>query len=103
MVVSSAPTSTTNMTGFLIMVRGFNLRKESRNALRRIFESASDIDACCVCSVIKSSKNLSGKHLQVFENRSEAERREKCERTHNQDGRDQQSGEEGAGHGKCTC
>src|ERR1700687_413012 len=103
MVVSSAPTSTTNMTGFLIMVRGFNLRKESRNARRKILESASDIGACCVCSVIKSSENLSGKHLQVFKNRSQTERREKCERAHDQDGGNEQRCEKGAGHGKCTC
>jgi redox-sensitive bicupin YhaK (pirin superfamily) len=32
MVVMAAPTSTTNMTGFFIMVRGFSLTNESRMA-----------------------------------------------------------------------
>src|SRR6266404_209264 len=100
MVVSKAPTSTTNITGFLIIVRGSNLRKESTMALRRIFESASEIGWCCRCSVIASSENLSGMHLQVLENRAQAERREERKGTHNQNGGNEQDREQRAGHGK---
>src|SRR5260221_14614085 len=83
MVVSKALTSTTNITGFLIIVRGSNLRKESTMALRRIFESASEIGWCCRCSVIASSENLSCMHLQVLENRTQPERPEERKGSHN--------------------
>ena len=40
--VRRAPTSTTNMTGFLTIVRGCNLRNESSTAVLKIFVSVSD-------------------------------------------------------------
>src|SRR5580704_6345774 len=41
MVVMTAPTSTTNITGFFIMMRGFSLRKESPMARFTIGGSSS--------------------------------------------------------------
>src|SRR5713226_2884128 len=103
MVVSSAPASTTNITGFLTMVRGFNFRKDSKTAVRRILVSVSEIALCCGWSAMSSSESLSGMHQQVLENRTQAERREKCERAHNQNGGNEQSCEQRASNGERPC
>ena len=57
-VVSSAPTSTTNITGFFTMVRGWSFRKESSTARRSIFGSPSAFALTCVELVIKPQKTL---------------------------------------------
>src|SRR5271168_974274 len=103
MVVRSAPTSTTNMTGFLIMVRGSSLRQESTIARRRILESRSEMAWCCRCSGMGASESLSGKHLQVLEDGTKAERGEEGERADDEDGGNEKSGEQTAGYGKCSC
>ena len=47
-VVATLPTSTTNMTGFFIMLRGFSFTNESSVARRTIFRSQIDfvLNAC---------------------------------------------------------
>src|SRR5437660_3971313 len=100
MVVTSAPTSTTNITGFLTIVRGFNFRNESRMAVRRIFPSPRDIALCCACSGMAASENLSSKHHQVLKNRAKTERRKKCKRAHNQNRGNEQRAEQRACYGK---
>src|ERR1700675_3273942 len=82
MVVSRAPTSTTNMTGFLTIVRGFSLVKESTIARETIFLSARGLALAWDVWSMDSSEGFSGEHQQVFQDRSEAERRKKCERAY---------------------
>src|SRR6267378_1507969 len=65
-----------------------------------IWSPQPKLPMCCRCSVIAASENLSGKHLQVLENRTQTERRKKCERAHNQNGGNEQSCEQRAGHGE---
>src|SRR6202521_886986 len=101
MVVSRAPTSTTNITGFLNIVRGSSFKNESGAALRRIFESRSESSLWCKCSDIGASENLSGLHQQVLENWPQAERRKKCERAYNDNRGDKQSREQGSCYGEC--
>src|SRR5215472_16824533 len=50
-VVITLPTSTTNMTGFFIMVRGFSLRIASFTAWRTIFGSHNDFDLPCLLPI----------------------------------------------------
>src|SRR5579859_768179 len=103
MVVTTAPTSTTNITGFFAMVRGFNLRKESTAARDSIALSASDFFRICVISEIGSMgalENFSCMHQQMFENRPEAQRWKKRQRSDNQHRRNQQPAEQTARHGE---
>ena len=58
-VVSTQPTSTTNMTGFLAMVRGCSLRNESQMAVRTICGSQIERDRVCVCVDIRTPVRFS--------------------------------------------
>src|ERR1700677_1658211 len=98
--VSRAPTSTTNMTGFLIIVRGLSLRNASITATRRIAISIKDLARGDVVSVIEGLKNLSGGHEQMLENRPQTESREKSERPNHYDRGYQQAAKQPAGHRK---
>src|ERR1700730_6446760 len=100
MVVSNAPTSTTNITGFLTMVRGSNLRNESPTARARIFVSVRDCFRTWETVSIEPSERFPCRHQQVFENGPETQGREKGESSDNDDGGDQQAGEESASHWK---
>src|SRR5579862_776396 len=83
-VVTTELISTTNMTGFFISVRGFSFRNESLMAPKTMPPVQSDF---LVSRAVMgaASVNLSSVHQQVLENRAQAERREKCERTNDQD------------------
>src|ERR1019366_1589574 len=94
----TAPISTTNITGFFISVRGFSLMNESRSAPLTI--PPVHIDFLFSLVFIVASENLSGVHQQVFENRTQAERREKRKCTDDQNYGDQQEREERRGHRK---
>ena len=86
MVVTTAPTSTTNMTGFFAIVRGVSLRKESTMARERIALSANDFLRICVISEmgsIAASENLPRMHQQMFQNRPEAQGRKESQGSHN--------------------
>src|SRR5277367_4745347 len=98
--VMTAPTSTTNITGFLIIMRGFSFQKESTIALRSILPSANELLFAWGAGVIGPSKTLSGVHQQVFQNWAEAQGREEGERAHNKDDADEQDGEQRAGDWK---
>src|ERR1700687_684431 len=110
-VVSTLPTSTTNITGFFIIARGFSLTNESTIARLTIsqFQTATffvfliifgvrRLVAAFCCWLLNSqtecfdlgsipsgdksphsiSKLLSRVHQQMLDDRSQAERREKC-------------------------
>src|SRR5579862_6797079 len=100
-VVITAPTSTTNITGFFISVRGLSFTTQSHKARVTIPEVQRDFLAgvlfisppgVCVDSgsiviavlIRIASENLSGMHQQVLQNRAQAERRKESERAHNQ-------------------
>src|SRR5690242_10170666 len=103
MVVAAAPTSTTNITGFFAIVRGFSLRKESTIARDKIALSASDFFRICVISEIGSMaalESLSSMHQKMFKNRPEAERRKERQRSDNQHRRNQQPAEQATSHRK---
>src|SRR5690348_11118531 len=100
MVVRTAPTSTTNMTGFFSISRGSSLRKESATARDRIAASGSDFLRMRATESMATSKDLSRVHQQMFENRPEAQGREKRERADDHDSRYKQAAEERAGDGK---
>src|SRR5579862_373419 len=110
-VVIAAPTSTTNITGFFMSVRGLSLRIESRSAPPTMPPVHIDFFLCSLemalpgsgmfagdvepsssmdCMVMAASENPSGVHQQVFENRAEAESREKSKCADNQNHGDQQ-------------
>src|ERR1700737_4425272 len=89
MVVNTAPISTTNITGFFVRVRGLSLRTESHRARPTIPDVQRDF---CPSLLIAASKDLSGVHQQVIENRTQAEGREESKRTHDQNHRNQQHG-----------
>src|ERR1700676_5782493 len=98
MVVSNAPTSTTNITGFLTIVRGSNLRNESPTARARIFVSVSDCFRTWEAVSMETSERFPCRHQQVFENGPETQGREKSESSDNDNGGDQQAREQSAGH-----
>src|SRR6202790_5579475 len=98
MVVSNAPTSTTNITGFLTIVRGSNLRNESPSARARSFVSVSDCCRTWEAVSMETSEGFPCRHQQVFENGPETQGREKGESSDNDNGGDQQAREQSAGH-----
>src|SRR3977135_3044943 len=101
MLSSAAPTSTTNITGFFMSVRGFSFAKESHIA--RLAISASQIDLpFFVWAVMSSSssESLARVHQQVLQYRTQAEGGEKRQRANDQNHGDEQAGEQGRGHRK---
>src|SRR6202035_442468 len=103
MVSSAAPTSTTNITGFFMSVRGFSLANESQNARAAICASQIDLPflTWAVMS-FSSSKSLARIHQQVLQDRPQAEGGEKSKRANNQNHRDEQAGEQWRRHRKCA-
>src|SRR5205807_1427306 len=85
--MKSPAVSTTNITGFLTIVRGASLRNESVTARVRIFVSASDCFLTWATESMDTSEGLACGHQQVFENRSETQGREERESTHDQNRR----------------
>src|ERR1700752_5244209 len=102
MVVSTAPTSTTNITGFLTMVRGCNLRNESPTARDMMALSRSDFFRIWATWSIGASEEFSCLHQQVFENWPETQGREKGKSADDQHGGNEQTGEETAGDGESS-
>src|ERR1700719_473900 len=98
MLVSTAPTSTTNITGFLTMVRGSSFRNESAVARVRIFVSVRDCFRTCETGSMKTSEGFPCCHQQVFENGPETQGREKGESSDNDNGGDEQAREQSAGY-----
>src|ERR1700676_2456417 len=99
MVSSAAPTSTTNITGFLMSVRGLSLENKSQNARLAIFASQIDLPFL-IWAVMSSlsSESLARIHQQVFQNRTQAERGEKGQCANDQNYRDQQASEQWSCH-----
>ena len=88
--VSTAPTSTTNITGFFISVRGFSFTNDSHTAVHHNFLSPAGLFSSACFSGHRHLKHLSCVHQQMFQNRSQAQRREKCQRADDQHYRNQQ-------------
>src|SRR6266849_1592490 len=97
-VVSAVPTSTTNITGFFISVRGLSFKAESQTARPTIPEVQRDFIASFDLSFMMVSKRFPRVHQQMLQNRTEAERREESQRTYNQDHRTQQHREQWRRH-----
>src|SRR6266849_2302190 len=97
-VVVAAPTSTTNITGFFISVRGLSFKAESQTARPTIPEVQRDFIASFDLSFMMVSKRLPRVHQQVLQNRTQAERREESQRTYNQNHRTQQHCEQRRRH-----
>src|SRR5215475_5709716 len=113
-VVSAAPTSTTNMTGFLATIRGLSLTKDSFVALRRISGSKSGrartpFEMSCVPSLLLSglrccggavrvdiSKHLPAEHLEMLNYGAQRKRGEIRQRANDHDRSDKQNYEERA-------
>src|SRR5690349_610248 len=115
MVVTTLPTSTTNITGFLSCTRGSSFLKDSGIAprmilgsqiemspLRRVFHCLTStvsarvsggIFSGCILSVC-ILEDLPCLHQQLFDNRSQRIRREVGQRPHDQDHANQQGHEE---------
>src|ERR1700674_1760906 len=99
MVSSAAPTSTTNITGFLMSVRGLSLANESQNARLAIFASHIDLPFF-IWAVMSSSssESLARVHQQVLQNRAQAEGGEKGQCANDQNDGDQQASEQRSRH-----
>src|SRR5215813_3604467 len=113
-VVSAAPTSTTNMTGFLATALGLSLMKDSFVARRRISGSKSGrartpLEMSCVPSALISglrfcggavrvdiSKHLPAEHLEMLNYGPQRKCREIRQRANNHDRSDKQNHEQGA-------
>src|ERR1019366_9163476 len=100
MVVIAAPTSTTNMTGFFIMVRGFSLTNESlsarftiggsnsgraREPFLGISVTGSTAGGVIVVAIGSSAPKSACVHQEMFHNRPQRECREESERPHDHD------------------
>src|SRR6202140_4989555 len=103
-VVTTLPISTTNMTGFFIMVRGSSLTTASTSARRIIFASHKLLLFLSAMSCLRSSASESFPchHLQMFKYGSQTKSREKCERAHDHNHRHQQNGKQGRSHRERT-
>src|ERR1700722_18798028 len=100
-VVSTLPTSTTNITGFLTMPRGSSLRTESISAWPRISVFQRDFFSSMTVHFDYSKcelENLTCLQQQVLQNGAHAQRREECQRAQNQNHADEQNREEGTVH-----
>src|SRR5579871_550123 len=120
-VVSAAPTSTTNMTGFFINVTGFSLPNEARMARptisrsnrgreRASFLGSSEVGSSCgtwgvtgpvvTVDILKPhwrqnhGKEPAALHQEVLDNRAERKNREVGQRAHDHDRANQQSDEQ---------
>src|ERR1035441_10074907 len=118
MVVMTAPTSTTNITGFFIMARGFSLTNESLTArltiggsnsgrardplLGMIDVTSSDgLDGVgATVAIISLAPKLALNHQEMFHDRTERKRGEVRQRAHNQHDADQQGHEQRPVRGK---
>src|SRR5579864_1598210 len=94
-VVMRLPTSTTNITGFFIIVRGWSLRAASRVATRMISGFHRDF-----AWVATTSKDLAFHHEKVFHNRPQAQRREERERSDDEHDAHEERREERRRHGE---
>src|SRR6202521_2178954 len=103
-VVTTLPTSTTNITGFFIMVRGSSLTTASTSARRIILASHNLLLFLSAMSCLRSSASESFPchHLQMFKYGSQTKRREKCERSHDHNHRYQQNAKQGRSHRERT-
>src|SRR5437879_6381366 len=95
-VVSAAPASTTNITGFFNKVSGLNFANEAATALRTMspsnngrartnFFGSSDVGSSCgagfgVVSVGDMLKHLSAVHQEMLDDRSQRKRGKKRQR-----------------------
>src|SRR5262245_41504259 len=93
--VITLPISTTNITGFFIIVTGFSLLKESPIAREMIFASQMEI-AFSLAIVFSKFKleSLPCVHQEMLHNRAKAQDREKGQSTDNQDHAHQKRREE---------
>ena len=117
-VVTTAPTSTTNITGFFISVRGFSFFTESHNAPLTIPPVHSDFfgrfglslplfgiliaSGVIVISALiyLSSEYFSRMQQQVLQNRPQAQRRKECQRSYDQNHGNEERREERRSHWK---
>src|SRR5579872_6421275 len=116
-VVSSAPASTRNMTGFFIIFRGPSLMKESRSARRRIARSNNESFFCRLisgpgtgsrrrggtsCSGVAAvmSEHLSRVHQELLDVGSQRKNRKVREGAHDQNHGNQKEREQGAVDGE---
>src|SRR5713226_2236262 len=95
-MTSTLVTSTTNITGFLIIKRGSSLRNDSIAARETIsrFQSAGAFRSLIV--VTSALEEFPGGHQELFDDRSERDGTEKSQRTDDQDHADQQEHERDA-------
>src|SRR5215813_9032376 len=103
MVVSTAPASTTNMTGFFTIIRGSSLRKESTMARDKIAVSARDFFRIWAIGSISPLENLSCVHEQMLENRPKAKGRKEGESPNDENRGDEQTAEERSSDGESPC
>src|SRR5262245_9880464 len=105
-VVSAATTSTTNITGFLISVRGSSLAKAEPTAGHTIFGSnradtgirlrvvaiSSDMDV--IPKLVRCCEQGAGLHREMFDDRTKRERREVDEAANDEDHADEEADEQ---------
>src|ERR1700689_3036399 len=85
-MTSTLVTSTTNITGFLIITRGSSLTKQSIDARDTIsrFQSAGALRSLMVET--PNLEKFPGHHQQLFDDRSERDGAEKCQRADGREG-----------------
>src|SRR5215469_12784658 len=96
MDVITLPTSTTNMTGFFIIVRGFSFLIASIEARRTIFASQSDflrVDMS-IDPILFYLEGLACVQQQVLKDWAERKRGEEGQGADDEDDSDEQHGEE---------
>src|ERR1700689_5058211 len=105
-VVSAATTSTTNITGLLIITRGSSLRNDEPMAGSTIFGSSIADTGFCFCNFMTSmdvtpncvrSEQVACGHREVLDDRPERPRREEGQAADDQDDADDEADEQAAG------
>src|SRR3984957_1059236 len=105
-VVSAATTSTTNITGLLIITRGSSLRNDEPMAGSTIFGSSIAETGFCFCNFmtsmdvtpncVRSEQGARG-HREVLDDRPERQRRKEGQAADDQDDADDEADEQAAG------
>src|SRR5450631_354805 len=93
-LTSAVPTSTTNMTGFFIMSRGFNFLNESPMAGLMMDASNSEREFSLDFTMASSMNGGGSDQLEVLDDRTEREHWEESEGADQQDGAGQERDEQ---------
>src|SRR5271155_2386243 len=102
MLAATAPTSTTNITGFRHIRRGSSFSTESHPARPKRAPSVNEEVRECTVGLMANLEGSPCEHQQMLENRAKTQHRKERQRADDQHSRNQQHAKKRRGHRKCS-